>query len=729
MSGSGASGGLGFQHRAAAWLAVRALAETNAALPWALPAAVTLDLLRCEQNQPIDDILAGTSAGGFIYCQSKRSLSVSAQQDTEFDSVFDQFVRQFIACRDRVSAGRSWARPVDPARDRFVLIVGPTATAPVRIHLAAVLERMRGLAQGQPLADSAVNEEERRVLDAVLGCTRRAWQTATGTAPTDAEIRQVLSPAWVTVLDLDDGGAAELEAKTLLRTGVLAQPADADAAWTSLVSLCQDLATIKSGRDRRQLQRRLTDATIGVLAARSYRDDLARLKAYSATTVQLLADLSRVRVGAAEVKIRRPALDELRRLSLQDSILVCGEPGAGKSGALHGLADGLIQGGGDVVFLAVDRLAAESMGNLRQELNLTRDLADVLANWPGTDPGFLVVDALDAARGSAAARTLLDLIALVRQIGGRWRVVASIRKFDLRYSDGFRALFAGMPSPAFSDPEFAAIRHVNIPVLSDEEIAQIAGQAPALGDLIARAPDDLRQLLRIPFNLRLAADLLTAGVGVPELTPIRTQLQLLDRYWRARIVRADGQADAREAVLRAASKQMVETRQLRAERALVGDATNSAALTDLLSSQVLIEWQPSPGGAPERGLLAYPHNVLFDYACSRLILPQTPDQLVQRLSAEPDLVLVIRPSLTMLLQRLWNDDRNRFWEVAFKLVSIPALPEVGKLIAPTVVSGMATDVSDLDPLYEALASAENQRKESAQQILRHIVGALLPGAS
>ena len=195
MSGSGASGGLGFQHRAAAWLAVRALAETNAALPWALPAAVTLDLLRCEQNQPIDDILAGTSAGGFIYCQSKRSLSVSAEQGSEFDSVFDQFVRQFIACRDHISAGRLWARPIDPARDRFVLVVGPTATAPVRIHLAAVLERMRGLAQGQSLADSAVNEDERRVLAAVLGCTRRAWQTATGTAPTEAEIRQVLSPA------------------------------------------------------------------------------------------------------------------------------------------------------------------------------------------------------------------------------------------------------------------------------------------------------------------------------------------------------------------------------------------------------------------------------------------------------------------------------------------------------------------------------------------------------
>lgn len=720
---------MGFQHRAAAWLATRVLAETNAALPWALPATVTLDLIRCEQNQPIDDILAGTSAGGFIYFQSKRSLSLSSDAGSESDSVFDQFVRQFLACRNRTAAGRAWARPADLARDRFVLVVGPTATAPIRVSLAAVLDRLRGLAPGQPITDAAANEGERRALTAALDCSRRSWQATGGTPASDDDIRQVLSLSWVSVLDVDAGGGGEVEAKTLLRASILSRPADSDAAWTSLISLCQDLATTKSGRTRQQLQSHLLGAAIAVAAARSFRDDLARLKAYSEMTARLLADLSRVRVGAAEVKIQRPSLQELRRLAEVDSLLVVGEPGGGKSGTLHDFSDALLRDGKDVIFLAVDRVAAGSLGNLRQELGLAHDLVEVMANWPGLEPGFLVIDALDAARGSSTAQTMLDLIRLVRQVGGRWRVVASIRKFDLRYSDALRSFFVGEPSEAYRDAEFVPIRHINIPVLSDAEMAQVSAQAPTLGDLIARAPDDLRQLLRVPFNLRLAADLLGAGVAANELTPIRTQIQLLDRYWRERVVRADGQGDAREAVLRMVSEEMVVTRQLRAERGKIADAANSQALNDVLSGQVIVEWQPTPGGPADRTLLAYPHNVLFDYSVSRLLLPQTAAELVQRLVDDPDLVLVVRPSLTILLHRLWTEDRNRFWDVAFKIVEAPTLPEIGKLIAPAVISGMANSEADLQPLYDALASTDDRMKESAQHVLRHVVGALLPGAS
>lgn len=720
---------MGFQHRAAAWLATRVLAETNAALPWALPATVTLDMIRCEQSQPIDDILSGTSAGGFLYFQSKRSLSVSSDQGSEFDSVFDQFVRQFVACRNRTAAGRAWARPADAARDRFVLVVGPTATGPVKVGLSAVLNRLRGLAPGQPIGDAATNEEERRVLAAALDCARRSWQTALGAPASDDDMRQVLSLSWVSVFDVDAGGVGEIEAKTLLRTSILSMPADSDAAWTSLISLCQDLATNKSGRSRQQLQSHLLDAGIGVTAARSFRDDIARLKAYSEMTARLLADLSRVRVAATEVKIQRSSLEELRRLAVVDSLLVVGEPGAGKSGTLHNFADALLQGGRDVVFLAVDRVAAESLGNLRHELGLAHDLVEVLANWPGQEPGFLVIDALDAARGSSTARALFDLIRLVRQAGGRWRVVASIRKFDLRYNDALQSFFVGEPSEAYRDTEFVSVRHINIPVLSDAEMAQVSAQAPALGDLIARAPDELRQLLRVPFNLRLAAELLGAGVAANELTPIRTQLQLLDRYWRERVVRGDGQGDAREAVLRKASEEMVATRQLRAERGKIADAANSGALNDVLRNQVMVEWQPTPGGPVDRALLAYPHNVLFDYAISRIVLPQAPVALAQRLVGDPDLVLVVRPSLTILLQRLWTEDRDRFWDAAFKIVEAAALPEVGKLIAPTVISSMANSAADLQPLYDALASTDGQMKENAQHVLRHIVGALLPGAS
>jgi hypothetical protein len=715
---------MGFQHRVGAWICVRVLAEANAAPPWSLPASTTFETIRCEQNQPVDDLLVGTNASGFAYLQCKRSLSLSADAASEFFSVIDQFVRQFLACRGGSTNGSAWPRPADVSRDRFVLVVGPTASGTIRNDLAAVLNQLRGLPTMQPLMEAANNEGETGALSTCNSHVQVVWRKATGAAPTEAEVRAVLQLVYVQTLDVEHDGAAELEAKTILRGHVVAQPATADVAWTNLISLCQDLATRRTGRDRPQLQVRLSDAGIPIVAARSFQNDIARLKDHARQTSSLLADLARIRLGRTEVRINRPAIVELQRCAENAGLIVVGEPGAGKSGSLFSLAEQLAAAQRDVVFLAVDRLAAESLNGLRTELQLEHDLERVLENWPGTSPGFLIIDAIDAARGSPTARVLLDLIRLVQDRAERWHVVASIRKFDLRYSSELQDIFCGSPSDGFLDPEFARIRHINVPALSDEELDQAKAQAPQLRDLFERATPELQLLLRVPFNLRLAAELLGTGMTAGDLSPIRSQLELLERYWTRRVIREDGQGDVREGVLSRVSGTMVSARRLRAERRTVVDAATAASFQDLLSSQVLVEWQSAPGAPVDRNFIAFPHNVLFDYVVARLILPLDHAQLIARVIAEPDLLIAVRPSLSIYFQRLWVQDRPRFWECAFALIEAPTIPEIGKLIGPTVASEMTATANDLQPLYDGLASG----RASAELALRHIVGALLPGA-
>ncbi len=48
VGGAAAAGGMDFQHRVAAWVAVHVLAERNVALPWGLPIETTLEWFRCE---------------------------------------------------------------------------------------------------------------------------------------------------------------------------------------------------------------------------------------------------------------------------------------------------------------------------------------------------------------------------------------------------------------------------------------------------------------------------------------------------------------------------------------------------------------------------------------------------------------------------------------------------------------------------------------------------------
>lgn len=736
-SGGGAAtaGGMDFQHRVAAWVATHILAEQDAAPRWGLPAATTLEFLRCETGLPVDDLLVGTRDNGFSFIQAKLTIQLSNKPDSVFASVVDQFVGQFIACQTATTSPRLWDRPLGRVKDRLLLITGPNSSAPVRIHLAAALKRLSSLAPGQPVEDAAVNSAETKALNIIREHVRRTWQTITGCLPTDAEIRNLLAIVYIETLSIEAGESDENGAKALLRQTILRNPTQADAAWAKLIEACSGFAQHRSGANRIEFQEILLGAGFDLHAARSYRDSIEKLKGYSTRTTALLADLASIRIGTDEIKITRLSTEQLRHLAEEGSSLVVGDPGAGKSAALYDLAQRLRSEGRDLIFLAVDRIEAQTLPALQTELGIRQDITEILLNWPGTAPAFLIIDALDAARAEPAARTLRDLIRLVVKAKGRWRILASIRKFDLRYSQELQELFrgttAGKMAPELRLAEFSHLRHLNIPLLTDEELDQIPPQSAELQALIVNAPDQLRDLLRVPFNLRLLGELLGTGVTSAELVPIKTQLELLDRYWSHRIIRSDAQGDARESLLRRSCEAMVAARMLRVNRAALADPASSATLNELLSSQVLTEWQPSPATLPDRYVLTFSHHALFDYAVARLLLRGTQEALVRRLVDDRELALVIRPSLLLHFQHLWmrNPDHLIFWGTVLQIMAADVVPEIGRLIGPAVAASLARELSELEPLCLALESADEQIKKAAEQTLRHLTGSVIATSS
>jgi hypothetical protein len=726
--GAAAAGGFEFQARMAAWVAVHILADKAASAPWTLSSDTTLEWLRCETEEPVDDLLIATSREGFAFSQIKRSLNLSPAENSELASVADQFVRQFLAHRGSQARSKKWQRSLEPERDRLVLIVGLNAPETIRKDLSEVLRRAQILPVHQFLDELAVNQAERKALLIFTDHIRAAWKKILGDSPSDQEIRQILALCYIQALGLDEGGTAEQEAKNLLRSVVLRDPNQADAAWNLLVSFCARLASTRSGADRVGFQGALLNASIELQVTRRFRSDIQTLRNYSSRLADRLRDLSLVRVNNDEVKIERKSTRELQRAAEMSSLLVVGEPGAGKSGALHDFFASLQER--DAVFLAVDRLASGTLEELRSELNLDHDLIDVLANWPGTDSAFLIIDALDAARAELASLALRDLISRVVRSGGRWRVLASIRKFDLRYSLELRELFRGEPPSAFFDSEFQGLKHLNIPRLPQSELEQLRDGSSQLYSLIMSSPPELRELLAVPFNLRLAAELLSAGLDPADFGLVRTQLQLLDSYWQYRIIRSDGHRDAREGILRRICAGMVQQRRLRLDRATIADPGSSVGLNDLLSHHVLAEWQASPTTLPDSYVLTFAHHVLFDYAVERLLLRGDVAALTKRLAEDPELLLVVRPSLVLHFEHLWDFDssREQFWDLVFRVASHSKIPEIGKLIGPSVAARLARDLVDLSMLCRSIETTEETRKDTALTVLRHLIGALLvPG--
>lgn len=724
--GAATQAGTDYQNRIAAWAAVSILAERNVSLPFGLPANTVFEYIRCEIEQPVDDIMIGTSDNGLIFIQAKHNLRLDRGYDSEFASAIKQFVQQFVLCKN-ASGVRPWERPLNPAVDRLVLVTGTGSSKPIRENLKSVLNRLRTLLHSQPLKDAAMNQEEQIALSVITNHITHAWLSEYSVEPSNDEIRCLLLLIWVVTLDVDPGGSAETEAKNLLRSTVLRNSSDTDAAWSVLVQACANFARSRSGGDRSILQKILLDANIDLNAPPSYLNDIQRLRQYSAATLDQLKDLSAICVGQNVVKIRRKSTSALRSVVERQSVVIVGEPGAGKSGTLNDLVKELQSDQLDVVYIAVDRIEAQSLGNLRNEIGISHEIIDTLKNWTGLRPAFLVIDALDAARSESAIKTFRSLISSLIKTQGRWRIIASIRKFDLRYNRQLQDLFTGTPPTEYVDQEFRHISHICIPMLGDDELDQIESQSSELATLVFNCGPELRELLRNPFNLRLMGELIGLHIAIGELSAINKQNELLDRYWTERIIREDGRGDDREAVLRKIVQVMVENRSLKINRADITEQSISLILNDLLRYQIISEWQASTEAMPDRYILTFSHNVLYDYAVSRLLLRVTNEDFIGILVKDPELILAIRPSIVFHFKHMWSVDstRHEFWNLVEEVLRCKDIPEIGKLIGPSVASELATRIDDFELLFNLLESSDGVTQQIGEKACKHVIGALL----
>jgi hypothetical protein len=478
--------------------------------------------------------------------------------------------------------------------------------------------------------------------------------------------------------------------------------------------------------------RSLSKASVEGLEA-AFQDDFTRRAGHDIVTLvretrQTIAALARHRhidMATASVLISRPSATALKTAAETGHIVVVGEPGAGKTAATSEAIDMLLSEGADIIALRAESLSSPSRGMLRSEMNLSLHVDEVLAHWQGDKPGFLIIDGIDGARTHVAAETLRDLIERVVDQVGRWHVIVSVRKFDLRHSPRLQRMFRGEPPAEFCDPEFQSVRHVHIPLLTDEELEQACDQSAELARLIVGASPNLRSLLKVPFNLWLAADLQDDNYFAAGSTPIRTQVGLLERYWQVRIIGEDGNGDGREVLIKRAVEGMLQHGTLSVDRSLViaNDTSASVALQQVLRSHLLVEGKGETARTPDNSVLAFAHHILFDYASARLLLRGLPSSLVMRIVSEPDMVLSIRPSFVLHFQYLWERSatREEFWECALAIASEEDILSVAKLIAPSVAAKLAESADD----FEQLVAQADAGNKAAVETLHYVCGAVL----
>ncbi|MFH9044541.1 hypothetical protein ACH4FA_35170 [Streptomyces sp. NPDC017966] len=683
--GSAGAGGFDYQHRVAAWLAVTAVAASASPGIQGLWTG-TVERIACETGEPVDDCRVHTSDGQTLALQAKRSITLSQSEESELGKTVAQFVQQHLM------PGHE--------QDRLVLVTSRDASKPVRKDLAEVLDRLRDVPAEQGVTSLVFNGDQTDAYNKFIAHAMREWAKQRGGMPSAAELRTFLACCHVWVLDVEQGGLEEREALRTLRASVIIDPGQADAAWHVLLSACAQLAINHSGADMGQLQQALSSAGIALATIRDFTLDVQCLVRSTQDTLdQLGHGLTTIPTPQGPVAIAR-TVTGIGAMPQESSVLVAGEPGAGKTVVMHELAREAIAAGRPVLFLSVAGVDARSPGMLQTELNLQHPLVDVLEQWQPGSTGLLAIDALDAARVDASTELWRSIIADVNRRLPNWQVVASIRTWDLQHSPQLRALFPDGP--------------VQVGDLTDEEVAQVTNVFPALRDLLSQASDQQRQLMRNPFNLRLAAELLLDGAAA-QLRTVDSRLDLLERYWEARVTRGT-EGIAKTALLGRLCAAAVQERRLAvpAQKILEGDTAASDVLRALLSSSVITQ-APTIMGPTANGPLQFAHHVLFDYAVAVTYLSQTPDGLHERLDAAPDLLLFARPSIDMYLRTAWARDPGAFCVLALALMTLPS-PGMAATALADVVTDDCHQAADLEPLL----SPDPRTEEGAKRVLAAI---------
>ena len=413
---------------------------------------------------------------------------------------------------------------------------------------------------------------------------------------------------------------------------------------------------------------------------------------------------------------RKKLLNELNRMSDIGHLLVIGEPGIGKSWILNELVVQRYEQKKITLLLKADELEISSMNDFKTALNINNELDTVLNSLSKGEHGALIVDALDAARSEPRQRAFRDLIHQVQTQCPDWSVVASIRIYDARRSRELLSLFPSGSmdtTEEFRCPDIR-YRHLWVPLLTEEEIRDAIRQEPRLRPFYDKATPQLRQILRNPFYLWLANELIEEGVNVNQISSIQSEVQLLGLYWHERINKKPDAEDRRMLLVNAA-KAMVDSHSLSVSRSDVYQQPGlTGAFNALLSEQVLKEVTVSG----ER--LAFAHNMLFDYAVSRLLIPEEPKESLQFLIEEISRPIFLRPSITYYFARLWYDERDLFWKTFWHFM-FDEKGEIGehiRVLPALTIPAEVSDADDLQPLIDRLKEDKDLIKEGAKAVQR-----------
>lgn len=683
--GQATEAGMAFQADVGTWLAAHLLARVPVGARFGLANTALPVSIQLETGDGLDDIRLEQGDASRIDLQCKTSAGLDTGQRSPLGKTVSQLVSLVIEARASSVA-------IDPAKVSAVLAVSTRAAR----TLDALERGCRAFDLGGRWASTKAERPsaERDALNVFEVHAQAACATHSVAPLTDDELTTMARLFHIVRFSMNEGEDNWREASHLLGARLYGAENAGDAPLRELKGIVRRMIGSGAPADRTGLLRELRRLGHNDVSAADYAVDLERLSNATETELIRLARHTCLPI-AKGIPITRASDDPLGAAVDSGSLLIIGEPGAGKTGALVKLAQARRAAGDTVVFLSVDRFSGVAIAaDLQSELSLEHPLTEVLSAAPGLARKLLIIDALDAARGGPAEGVFAQLIEALDAAVSDWSVIASIRTFDLRNGRRFRNAMPGTPPDLiYAETGLDNVRHFKVPRLTDDDLQTAGAAAADLGALLAAAPDKLHDLLRNVFNLSLAAQLLADGANPDSIRTVATQSDLIDAYEDRRLAGTS----AHRAVA-ATVDAMVSRRRLAVRKVVVGhDQLDAVIQTGVL--------------AESGDLVSFPHHVLFDHVAGRFFLEwDDPARLIPQLSGDSSIALMLAPALRFAIERLWRQDaksKAQVWRLVADIYADPAVdPVLANVALRTAIERAATS-ADVAGLVELIAARPN----------------------
>lgn len=400
--------------------------------------------------------------------------------------------------------------------------------------------------------------------------------------------------------------------------------------------------------------------------------------------------------------------EKLASFSQETHGVVIGDPGVGKSYLLSKLAQNLSDRNIIAFIVHIDATEDASDESIAREIGLSSGL-----NWIETlkrvsisdHKALLIFDAFDAARDERIRKGYLSQIKKAKnELSEKWNILASVRTYDAAKSEDLLELFP--------DISTSAVRSFHINVLSDGELEEAVKQSQYVNQVFVECSSELKQVLKTPYFLVLLDKLLRTTGKIEYLKAIKSETQLLATFWNRKVTHKSN-GHLCESILSKLTSYLVGHKTLSCPINVYLDLINPSlteAFEYLLSENILTK------ESINQSRLSYSHNILFDYAVSRLCISAKPNEIEDFILADRSRPFFLRPSFLYFFTQAWNEERTQFWNIYWHLYnsSLKEIRLLIKLVANTVITQNYTSVEDLKPLQ----NERDLKTEATKQLLQ-----------